>query len=359
MLHSLSAQVDEYTKMIKLEPEWEFAGVYADEPMTGTKDSRAEFQRLIADCENGLIEMIITKSISRFARNTITVLSMCRKLKKLGIDVYFEREKIHTLSSEGELMLSILASYAQEESRSNSENQKWKIKKMFEEGEYNNFNTFGYDKELNIIPNEAEIIKQIFELYLQGNSIIKIGKLVGWSKSRVRYALSNERYIGDLLLQKTYTLDYLSKKTITNNGEKQQYFVADNHEPIISREDFARVQELLDKRAKHHKGNQPEYTSPLKGKIKCGICGKNYLRKRGYKKPYWVCSAFMHAKCTNKQIREDILLELIDNETADKITVYPTTIELNGITKPWQNKSRSESWTDDMKRRAREQWARK
>ena len=172
MLHSLSAQVGYYSKLIQENPKWEYVGVYADEAMTGTKDTRPEFQRLLADCIAGKVEMIITKSISRFARNTLTMLEIVRKLKELRIDVYFEKENIHSMSGDGELMLTILSSFAQEESLSVSENCKWRIRKRFQNGEVINLNfMFGYtikNGEISINSKEAEIVRHVFDSYING-----------------------------------------------------------------------------------------------------------------------------------------------------------------------------------------------
>ena len=171
MLESLAAQVDYYSGYIRNTPMWEYAGVYADEARTGTKDERPEFQRLLSDCRAGEIDLIITKSISRFARNTLTMLETVRELKSLDVDVYFERERLHSLSADGELMLTILASFAQEESRSVSENCKWRFKKGFEQGIPNTFQVYGYevkDKQLTILPDEVKVVRLIFESYLKG-----------------------------------------------------------------------------------------------------------------------------------------------------------------------------------------------
>ena len=180
MLHSLSAQVSYYNELIQKEDGWEFVGVYSDEAITGTKEGRADFQRLITDCRNKKIDMVITKSISRFARNTVTLLEVTRQLKALGVDIYFEEQNIHTMSTDGELLLTILASYAQEESRSASENQKWRIKKNFAEGKPWSGTILGYryfQGQYIVVPEEAELVKRIYKLFLDGlgtNAIAKI-----------------------------------------------------------------------------------------------------------------------------------------------------------------------------------------
>ena len=169
MLHSLAAQVNYYSELIQRNPEWEYAGVYADEGLTGTKENRAEFQRMLRDCRDGKIDRILCKSISRFARNTVTLLETVRILKEMGISVYFEEQRIDTLSGDGELMLTILASFAQEESRSVSENCKWRVRKKFEQGISTGFRMYGYDVQngsFTIQPEEAEVVRRIFRMYL-------------------------------------------------------------------------------------------------------------------------------------------------------------------------------------------------
>ena len=177
MLHSLAAQIDYYRKYITRNPKWEFVGVYTDEAKTGTKDDREQFQRLLSDCRAGLVDMVITKSISRLARNTVTLLATVRELKELGINIFFEEQNINSISEEGELMLTLMASQAQEESLSCSENCKWKIRKGFEKGQPNTCTMLGYrlvDGEITLVPDEAEIVKEIFDLYLSGCGVQKI-----------------------------------------------------------------------------------------------------------------------------------------------------------------------------------------
>ena len=179
MLHSLSAQVSYYSDLIQNHDDWLYVGVYADEAKTGTKESRADFQRLIADCHAGKIDMVITKSISRFARNTVTLLQTVRDFKAWEVDIFFEEQNIHTMSGDGELMMTILASYAQEESRSASENQKWRIKRNFEEGMPWNGAMLGYrlkNGRYEIIPEEADIVRRIYDEYLSGDGYLTIAK---------------------------------------------------------------------------------------------------------------------------------------------------------------------------------------
>ena len=233
MLHSLSAQVSYYSDLIQNHGDWLYTGVYSDEAKTGTKDSRAGFQNLVADCRAGKIDMVITKSISRFARNTVTLLQTVREFKALGVDIYFEEQNIHTISGDGELMMTILASYAQEESRSASENQKWRIKRSFESGIPWDRTLMGYRMENEhyvIVPREAEIVRRIYNEYLSGSGYQLIAKRLNeegvpsrfggkWNQSAVSRILSNHTYTGNLLLQKTFRENHITKRKIFNNGE--------------------------------------------------------------------------------------------------------------------------------------------
>lgn len=395
-LHSLSAQISYYNSYIGSREDWEFAGVYADEALTGTKDNRPEFQRMLADCRNGKIDMIITKSITRFARNTVTLLATIRELRDLGIDVYFEKENIHTLSADGELMITLLAAYAQEESYNVSENQKWRIRRMFEQGRPNTGRMLGYrlkNDVLQIVPEEAEIVKMIFNDYLSGmgkNAIMKklvrmgVPTLSGgqWRESTVLGILTNEKYTGDMLLQKTYRLDHISKKVMVNRGEKRKYFVENSHEPIIDKDTFAKVQQELARRAEKFQPNAPfssEY--PFTGLIRCGFCGGYFRRKIAnagskYAKPVWICNTFnTYGKdiCSAQQIPEKILIEktseVLGTAGWDRETLLSYISEIwvpehnllmyvfrDGSTEEvaWQNPSRRESWSDEMKQTARE-----
>jgi DNA invertase Pin-like site-specific DNA recombinase len=345
MLGSLSSQISYYSGYIQRRIEWEFAGIYADEAVTGTKENRKEFQRMLEDCRAGRLDMIVTKSITRFARNTVITLETVRELKLLGIDVYFEKENIHSISGDGDLMLSILAGYAQEESRSVSENCKWRIRKEFAEGRTNNGNIMGYrlkDGQFVIIPEEAETVRMIFTDYLSGmgkNAIVK--KLISlgiptknggkWCENNITKILRNEKYSGDMLLQKVFSENHITKKTRKNNGELPQYYVENSHEPIVDKDTFQRVQEEIRRRAEccHSSKNPPE-TYPFTGKIVCGQCGKNYRRKTAnagtpYEKAAWICSTFNNygkSVCGSQQIPEDILeaktAEILELDGFDK-----------------------------------------
>ena len=327
MHHSLSAQVSYYSKLIQSHNGWICVGIYADEAKTGTKDSRENFQRLLSDCKNGKVDMVITKSISRLARNTITLLQTVRELRDLGIDVYFEEQNLHTMSGEGEFMLTILASYAQEESLSASENQKWRIRKNFQEGMPWKGAMLGYRYDhgkYRIIPEEAEIVQTIFHLYLSGLGIpaimrhlkesgasTKLGNQ--WSRTGISKVLRNYTYTGNLLLQKVYRENHLTKRTIVNRGELPQYHATDTHPAIIDMDTFIMVQNEIQRRAdkyNRYHGNSTIY--PFSGKLVCAICGKKYRRKIRKNGAVWICSTYNalgKAYCASKQIPEEVLYE--------------------------------------------------
>ena len=375
MLHSLSAQVDFYSRFIRNNTEWEYCGVYADEAYTGTKDERPEFQRLLADCRAGKLDIVLTKSISRFARNTVTTLETIRELKLLGVDVWFEREKIHSLSEDGEFLLTLLSSFAQEESLSTSENQKWRVRKDFKEGKPTPTKITGYElvgDTFVVIPAEAEAVRLIFSLYLSGLGKTAITKELNarkipskngglWYESVIGKILTNEKYVGDMRLQKTFVTDHISKRQVKNEGQLPQYYVRDAHEAIIDRDTFERVQEELKKRAKQHTPSKPHKDDYLfTGKIVCGQCGKHYRRKITANKPVWICATFNRlgkAYCASQQIPEQVLLELVDGEpfTQLRIPAANTVVIIRPdgteITKHWHT-SRRDSWTEEMRMEA-------
>lgn len=261
---SYEAQVEHYTEYIKKNPEWEFAGIYADDGISGTNTKNREaFKRMIEDCEAGTIDMIITKSISRFARNTLDCLKYIRQLKEKNIPVFFEKEAINTMDAKGEVLLTIMASLAQQESQSLSQNVKLGLQFRYQNGQvqvnHNRFLGYTKDEEGNLVidPEQAEVVKRIYREYLEGYSMDKIaagleadGILTGagnprWHTSTINKILRNEKYIGDALLPKTYTTDFLNKTRVKNTGIVPQYYVEGNHEAIIPREIYMRVQEEL------------------------------------------------------------------------------------------------------------------
>ena len=375
MLHSLAAQVDHYSTYIRHHPGWEYVGVYADEAKTGTRDSRENFQRMLADCRKGKINHIITKSISRFSRNTVTLLETVRELKGLGISVYFEEQSIDTATADGELMLSILASYAQEESLSASENQKWRVKRNFEEGIPWRFFMLGYRREngkLAIVPEEAEIVRSIFDDYLAGKGVTAIAKRLNESgyatqrggvfhKSAVERILRNYAYTGNLLLQTKFRENHLTKVTRKNQGELPRYHAADTHEAIISQETFDAVQAEILRRKRKYAPTKPQQPSPFTGLITCAICNKHYRRKTTATGPVWICSTYNSygkAHCPSKAIPEEKLMQAAAQVgRMGKITAITartnnllefTLADGTNAVQCWQDRSRAESWTPEM-----------
>ena len=315
MLHSLSAQVSYYSDLIQNHPGWLYCGVCADEALTGTKENRAEFQRLRSECRAGNIDLIITKSISRFARNTVVLLQTVRELKSMGVDVYFEEQSIHSMSADGELILTILASYAQEESLSASENQKWRIKKNFEEGMSWSGQVLGYK-----YVNDVYIV--IFALFMAGNTPYLIAKALTadgihtpagkskWGTTTVASILTNEKYKGAALLQKKFTIDFLDKKMKVNEGEVPQYYIAESHQPIIPPDELNRVQAEFARR----KGLGHRYSggSIFASRIVRGDCGTYYGSKvwysnSKYRRTIWQCNGKFKGeeKCRTPHLLEE------------------------------------------------------
>lgn len=314
---SYEAQVEHYTNFIQKNDEWEFAGIFADDGISGTNTKkREEFNRMIEECMAGHIDMIITKSISRFARNTLDCLKYIRQLKEKNIPVFFEKENINTMDSKGEVLLTIMASLAQQESESLSKNVKLGLQFRYQNGEVQvNHNRFmGYTKDekghLVIEPEEAEIVKRIYLEYLQGASLKQIGEglqedgiltaagKARWRPETIKKILSNEKYIGDALLQKTYTVDVLTKKRVKNNGIVPQYYVENSHDPIIPRDLYMQVQEEMLRRANLHSGESRKkrvYSSKyaLSSIVYCPKCGDIYRRiawnNRGKHSIVWRC----------------------------------------------------------------------
>ena len=381
MRHSLAAQVSRYSDMIQSHAGWCYVGVYADYAQSGTKNNRGEFNRLLTDCSAGRVDMIITKSISRFARNTVTLLETIRDLKELGVDVFFEEQKIHTLSDDGKLMLTLLASFAQEESFSVSENMKWRIRRNFEAGRPWCGVMLGYrqkDGKYEIVSDEAEVVRRIFSDYLRGDGIERITKKLNtegvltqkgfhWHKASVERLLRNYTYTGNLLLQRYYSENHITKRKTDNNGELPKYLVRNAHEAIISEDTYTAVQKEIKRRAEKYKpGKKQNAPYPFTGKIVCANCGSHYRRKTTATGPVWICSTYNSqgkAACPSKQIPESTLTELcadVDIEMITQITACDNNRVLfrfhdgSEIEKTWRDRSRSESWTPEMKEKARE-----
>ena len=397
--HSLSAQVSYYSALIQGHPGWVYAGVFADDGITGTKINRPEFQRMLAECEAGNIDIILTKSISRFARNTVDLLETVRHLKELGIEVQFEKEHISSLSDDGELMLSLLASFAQEEVRSLSENVKWSTRKRMQQGIPNgHFRVYGYRWEGDVlvpIPEEAAIVRRIFQNFLDGKSRLETEREFAaegittregcrWVDSNIKVVLTNVTYTGSLLLQKEYITDPITKKRKKNRGELPQYYVPDTHEAIIDRETFDYVQsEIARRKELGPLANKALNTCCFTGKIKCGICGQSYMhstrRNRATRTlmpemvESWSCGTRKKkdGHCAGKEIPHRILLdetagalgldafdEQVFMEKIDHITVTGAkelTFHFRDgqtVVRQWVNTSKKDCWTPEYRAEA-------
>lgn len=348
---SYEAQIDYYTNYINSRDDWEFVSVYTDEGISGTGiKKRIGFQTMIDDALAGKIDLIVTKSVSRFARNTVDSLTTIRKLKENGIECYFEKENIWTFDGKGELLITIMSSLAQEESRSISENCTWGQRKRFSDGKvsvaYSRF--LGYDKgpdgRMVINPQEAETVKKIYRLFLEGMTPYGISRQLEadgdlspshkpkWNATTVKRILSNEKYKGDALLQKTYTVDYLTKKTKVNEGEIPQYYVEGDHEAIIDPAVFDRVQIELERRCSGK--NRHSGVHDFSGKIKCGHCGSWYGSKvwhstDKYRRVIWQCNhKYGGEKCSTPHLTEDEIkaafVRAANKALTDKDTVIET-----------------------------------
>lgn len=324
---SLEAQVKYYTEYVKNKPDLELVGIYADDGISGTSfKKRDEFNRMIEDALNGKIDLILTKSISRFSRNTVDSLSITRQLKAKGVEVYFEKENISSMDAQAELLFTIMSSIAQEESRSISENVRWGKQRSMESGKVSvAWSSFlGYTKGPDglpmIVEEEAEIVRQIYAAYIDGKSFKQIaedltaqsyktpkGKDI-WSRETVRSILTNEKYKGDARLQKTYTVDFLTKEVRVNHGERKQWYIKDSHDAIVSPETFELVQKEIERRCA--RGGK-FYDSPFTGKIICGDCGAYYGHciwhsNSKYAKNIWLCNKkhTRKAKCASPKIED-------------------------------------------------------
>lgn len=333
-LLSVEAQKDYYPKYIATHPNWEYVGLYADEGVSGVSSkNRDQFNLMIADSVDGKIDLIVTKSISRFGRNTVDTLTAIRKLKEAGVEVYFEKEQIFTFDSKGEFMLTLLSSMAQEESRSLSENVTWGQRKRMADGKYSlPYAMFlGYKKGDDgtpvIVEEEAVIIRRIFRLFLEGMSTCSIAKYLTaegipspagkgvWQTKTIISILTNEKYYGAALLQKTFTVDYLTKATKINNGELPRYYIENAHEPIIGKAVFDEAQ----KRFGQTVDSQQTYHA-FSNKIVCGDCGNHFGRRitgsyrenKKYRCETWKCiNKYQNEKwCRTPHLYKEVLLHL-------------------------------------------------
>lgn len=341
-LGSFESQKLYYEQKIADNPEWVNAGIFADEAITGTKtDKRNGFQEMIARCQNGEIDMILTKSISRFARNTVDTLNYVRMLKDKNIAIFFEKENINTLDMNGELLLTIMSSLAQQEVESLSQNVKIGLQMKMKRGEMVGFNgCFGYDynpetKTLSVNEDEAQTVRMIYDMYLQGYGTTTIAKRlielgiknkkgeVSWHTHGVMGIIKNEKYKGDILLGKTFTTDPISKRRLANFGEENQYYIRDHHEPIVSREVWDEAERIRKKRAKNKvvetTGNRERYTRQyaFSSMCECAYCGHKLTRRTRhsssiYEKPVWQCMNATKngiANCPNCKAIDEAILE--------------------------------------------------
>ncbi|MCR4586590.1 MAG: recombinase family protein [Lachnospiraceae bacterium] len=330
---SYEAQMEYYTNYIAARPDWEFAGMYSDEGISATNTTKRDgFKQMVKDAMRGKIDLILTKSVSRFARNTVDSLTTVRKLKDKGVEIYFEKENIWTLDAKGELLITIMSSLAQEESRSISENVKWGVRKRFSDGQVSvSFTRFlGYDRgengEFVINEKQAVIVRYIYKRYLEGASTIMIAKELSqkgiktvtgkdeWDPSTISSILTNEKYKGDALCQKCYIKDFLSHKPVKNNGEVPQYYVENHHEAIITPEQFALVQDEM----KWRKGQKKYNANHTMGaRIVCGACGENFGPKIWHSNDKYRRVVF---QCNGKNFRKNKCQ--IPHLTVDQVTEY-------------------------------------
>ena len=326
---SYTAQVDYYTQFIKSHADWEFVEVYTDEGISGTSTKRRDgFNRMIEDALAGKIDIIVTKSVSRFARNTVDSLITVRKLKEAGVVVFFEKENIWTDDSKGEVLITIMSSLAQEESRSISENVTWGRRKQFADGKvclpYGRFLGYrkGPDNLPEIIPEEAEVVRRIYRLFMSGKTPSTIAKILtaegiptpagceNWKTSTVVSILTNEKYKGDALLQKCFTVDFLTKKKKINEGEVPQYYVENSHPAIIAPAEFDAVQ--LEMQRRKNLGRRYSGQSILSARVVCGDCGdyfgpKVWHSNSKYRRVVWRCNSKFEDghTCNTPTLNED------------------------------------------------------
>ena len=391
LLHSFNNQVEYYRTYIQSRKDYIFKGVYADLGISGTKEDREEFNKLLDACRSGEIDLIITKSISRFARNTATLLKTIRELKALKVDVFFEEQNIHSLSEEGEFILTLLASMAQEEARDMSENVKWAVLKHFSEGKVYSMTILGYRLKNGVLviePKEAEAVKLMFKLYLEGYGTQKIAitlEKMGF-KSRfnrkltytsVMGVLRNETYTGDITLQSTFNENFITKKMIRNKGQKRMWRVEEAHEPIIDKETFNKVQKLIKERAVGVITR--EENNPFQQKLVCPYCNRHFSRKISRGKFHYICSYYdKYGKdgCPNKKVPQDILEKVtaevlklkefnirVFEKEIDHITAFNDSRLIfcfkdgHEVEKTWSYPSRKELWSEEMKEVARKRTA--
>lgn len=320
-LHSFAAQIKYYSEYCKRHPEYKFVDIYADEGVTGTSmEKRDDFRRMLRDCKKGLIDRIIVKSMSRFARNTEEMLTALRALEQMEVSVYFEEQGLDTRSMNSEMFATFPGMIAQQESISISQNMRWSYQKRMNSGEFNCCApAYGFDLingELVINETEAAVIRRIFNLYLQGIGMQKIANLLNadevsrrygqekWYHTTVNYVLNNERYMGDALLQKKITTQTLPFKKQKNHGEQTMYYIEDSNPAIVSRETYEAVQALIKSRQPNCKRSYKTY--PLSKMLRCPECGRSFRRQTIKGTAYWICAgkATGQTNCAWRRVRE-------------------------------------------------------
>lgn len=354
--NSFESQKLYFETKIKETPDWELVKIYADEGISGTSTKkRTEFNNMIRDAKSGKIDKIITKEVSRFARNTVDTLNYTRELKSLGIGVLFVNNNIDTLDEKGEFILTLMAGMAQEESRATSQRVKWGQMQRMKQGVVFGRNILGYHLEngvLTVNEEEAKLVRHIFNKYVEGKGLHIIAKELQeeghktkngnseWTNKSIRTILQNEKYVGDLLQKKTITPDFLTHKKKYNRGEEEMVYIKDHHEPIIDRETFEFVQTEFERKSENYKESKSKHSNryAFSGKIICGCCGRKYVanfrkRKDGTKRKTWHCynkfkNGIVHEVngavigCNNKAIGNDVLecavLQALNDVSVDK-----------------------------------------
>ena len=350
-LNSFAAQNAYYTALITGNSDWDLVDIYADKGITGTSaDKREDFQRLIADCKRSRIDKVLVKSVSRFARNTKDCLEVTRDLKSIGVSVCFEEQNIDTAMVSGEMMTAIFASLAQKESESISQNMRMGIRRRMEQGTFfPSAIPYGYTADhhrLVVNEDQAKIIRRIFQEYLSGRSMDDIAKSLNedgvpvrighdriWRNSAITYILSNERYIGDSLWQKTYATDTLPMVQVKNHGERQQYYASGTHPAIISKEIFEAAKQLKSKRGSGRNPMKRHIPYPLRRKIHCGQCGTLFRRKVGGETVYWTCRQHDQSmeKCGASPVQEETIYDK-SNKPAKSVSEYPVSQHITAST---------------------------
>ena len=344
---SFRAQEWEYTHRIKENPEWEFVGLYADEGITGTDMGKREgFLKMIRDAKAGLIDLILVKSISRFARNTVDCIRTKRELQEIGVEIFFEKENISSLDDKSETMIAIFASLAQEESRQISGNVIWGVRKRMKAGIYcGNGRLFGYKQlpegKLEIIPEQAEVVRLIYGLFLIGYSyrdIIaelyrreakNIKGEVNWGIGVIMRTLSNEKYCGDMIYQKTFIKSYLTHRSVKNEGQLEKYYIQNHHEPIIPREEFEYAQKIRRQRANEYEERKNHNITPISGLIICGCCGRvmkkiQYCKGKSYERFVLTCKNTKKASenysvCDCLPIDYELVIKALEETLKDRL----------------------------------------